>query len=341
MDLETLLQIRSDDAPSGEDPTYGAEFMMLELAAQPGEERQVGDVIIAAEDPDFKAVLEAAEPVLQQAHDLRAGILVAWAELRLNGLAGFAAATAYIRGCLEQYWDSCHPQLDADDDNDPTERVNAVLSLAAPDTILRSLRVTALTDSRTFGRISLRDIQIAEGEITAPDDIENPPDSTAVAAAFQDTDAEALQALLAAAQSARDDIAAIGAVFDAQVPAQGPDLEPLEKLMAQVLTRLEAVTGGAAPQAEAEEDLPGEAGQPAAGVPLGAISSPNDVHNALDRIIAYYARHEPSSPVPILLQRAKRLVNADFMTIVRDMAPSGVDNVNLIGGLQEDTSSWE
>jgi type VI secretion system protein ImpA len=61
------------------------------------------------------------------------------------------------------------------------------------------------------------------------------------------------------------------------------------------------------------------------------------VINALDRIVDYYARHEPSSPIPILLTRAKRLVNADFLTIVRDMAPSGVENVNLIGGLSDDS----
>ena len=35
----------------------------------------------------------------------------------------------YIRFCLEEYWETCHPELDADDDDDPTMRVNAVLGL--------------------------------------------------------------------------------------------------------------------------------------------------------------------------------------------------------------------
>ncbi len=39
--------------------------------------------------------------------------------------------------------------------------------------------------------------------------------------------------------------------------------------------------------------------------------------------MGYYARQEPSRPVPILLTRAKRLVGADFMTIMKDMAPQG------------------
>jgi hypothetical protein len=69
----------------------------------------------------------------------------------------------------------------------------------------------------------------------------------------------------------------------------------------------------------------------------GAVNGPNDVIASIDRIMAYYARSEPSSPVPILMARAKKLVNADFLTIVRDLAPSGVANVTLIGGLNDES----
>jgi type VI secretion system protein ImpA len=37
-----------------------------------------------------------------------------------------------------------------------------------------------------------------------------------------------------------------------------------------------------------------------------------------------------------LLERAKKLVGADFMTIVRDMAYDSVDRVNMIGGISDD-----
>jgi len=66
----------------------------------------------------------------------------------------------------------------------------------------------------------------------------------------------------------------------------------------------------------------------------GEIASSRDVEETLDRLIAYYAKQEPSSPVPILLARAKKLVGADFMTIVNEIAPGGADNVKLIGGLE-------
>jgi type VI secretion system protein ImpA len=60
------------------------------------------------------------------------------------------------------------------------------------------------------------------------------------------------------------------------------------------------------------------------------------VEQAIDRIITYYRKSEPSSPVPLILTRAKRLVGADFMTIVTDLAPGGKDNVKLVGGVEDE-----
>ena len=61
-----------------------------------------------------------------------------------------------------------------------------------------------------------------------------------------------------------------------------------------------------------------------------------DARAAIDRIIAFYAEHEPSSPLPILLHRARRLIGADFLTIMRDIAPDGVENIRSLGGIRDD-----
>lgn len=346
MDLDALLQSHAEDAPSGDDLEYDPVFIELEIAAQPGEEKQAGDEIIAATAPDYKDVRAKALAVLERSHDLRAAIFLAEAELRLSGFAGFARATSYIRRCLEDFWDSCHPQLDAEDDNDPTMRVNAVLALADPDRILRGVRKAPLTHSRSFGMMSLRDIAVAEGDMTPTSDMESVPDSASVSAAFQDTDEAKLRETAQAAATALADVQAINARFDAETPGRGPDLDPLIKLLKQASRRLGAELGDSeaeeTPQDAAEddqaEDVPdtGRARGGGGGGGGGAINSPNDVLNALDRIMGYYERAEPSSPVPILLKRAKKLVNADFLTIVKDLAPGGVDNVNLIGGIEEE-----
>jgi len=52
----------------------------------------------------------------------------------------------------------------------------------------------------------------------------------------------------------------------------------------------------------------------------------------LDRLCEYYQRNERSSPVPLLLKRARRLVNMDFMDILEDLAPAGLDQARMIQG---------
>lgn len=342
MDVAALLSPRDDEEPSGEDLEYDQDFTEMELAALPGEEKQVGDEFIPGDDPDYREVTAKAMSVLERSHDLRAGVFLANSELALRGLEGFADATRYIRGCLETHWDTCHPQLDEDDDNDPTMRINSILTLADGASVLRNLREAPMTDSRTFGRFSWRDCLIANGEITAPEGMENVPDEGSINAAFQDSDEELMKARGEAAKAAYENVVAINAVFDEQTPGQGPELDPLVKILRQISGRFAAATGGEDVEVEEESEDGEDAGAPVAAaggagksVP-GAINSSTDVQNALDRIIAYYARSEPSSPVPILLVRAKRLVSADFLTIMKDMAPAGVDSVHTIGGIRDE-----
>lgn len=129
MDLRALLEPRSSEPPSGDNLEYDPVFTEMELAAQPGEEQQMGDTVVAAEDPDYREVKRTALQVLERSHDLRPAVFLANAVLNLDGLDAFAEVTGYIRGCLEDHWDTCHPELDEDDDDDPTMRINAVQGL--------------------------------------------------------------------------------------------------------------------------------------------------------------------------------------------------------------------
>jgi len=335
--LDDLLKSFGDDAPSGKNLEYESVFTALEMAAQPGEERQMGDEVIAAEDPNDRDIVEKATAVLEQSHDLRAAVYLAASELRLNGFEGFAKATGYIKGCLEEFWDTCHPQLDHEDDDDPTMRVNAILGLSDDKTIVRAVRNSPLTRSNSFGLVSLRDIAVADGEVTAKPDAGTVLDVAGISAAFQDTDDDVLKAIFESASTALENVKAIDAVFNDNIPGQGPDLAPLMKTLHRVVKRMGEETGN--DEEEVSEDEAGEGpvgSAPSKSAPTGAINSRRDVEMALDRILNYYSTYEPSSPLPILLVRAKRLVGADFMTIMRDIAPGGVENVMTVGGITEE-----
>jgi len=55
---------------------------------------------------------------------------------------------------------------------------------------------------------------------------------------------------------------------------------------------------------------------------------------ALDAVIAFFRKNEPSSPVPMFAERAKRLVSKDFLEVLTDIAPDGLDQAKLVGGIR-------
>ena len=96
--------------------------------------------------------------------------------------------------------------------------------------------------------------------------------------------------------------------------------------------RLPATAGAVA----STEGVAGGASPLAGGSVSGEIRSREDVVRALDRISAYYAKHEPSSPIPLLVERCKRLVTMAFMDIIRDLAPEGVRQIEMLSGQKQE-----
>ena len=66
--------------------------------------------------------------------------------------------------------------------------------------------------------------------------------------------------------------------------------------------------------------------------PGGEILSRADAMSMMDQISDYFIAHEPSSPIPLLMQRAKRLSSMDFLDIVKDLAPGGLSQAETIAG---------
>ena len=81
--------------------------------------------------PDWRDVRTQAEALFERTKDLRVAVHLANAVFALEGFTGLRDGLSLIAGLLEGYWETVHPQLDADDDDDPTFRVNAVQELSA------------------------------------------------------------------------------------------------------------------------------------------------------------------------------------------------------------------
>jgi type VI secretion system protein ImpA len=352
IDPAALLAPITAEAPSGVAVEYDPQYNELETLARGTPEREIGSTIVPAEEPDWREVERIALELSAKSMDLRVAVYLLRAEMKLAGLPGLAAGLEVIKGYVADYWPGVHPQLDPEDDNDPGARVNALVSLCDPELVLPVVRTLPLTQSRQLGRITYRDHAIATGLLPAPvpkkgqeKDTPKFPDSATIEAAFADTAVEALQEFQAAAVSSLEALAGIDAALNQALgAASGPDLDPLRKLVREIKGLLDHElakrgAGDEASEATMEQGAGpagGPAGAAAAGV-SGAIRGRNDVVLLLEKICRYYSDYEPSSPVPLLLERAQRLVMMNFMDIIKDMTPDSLQTVNVITGIKDET----
>jgi type VI secretion system protein ImpA len=329
-----MLQELAGDTPCGPNLEYDPAFLELEQAALGKPEVQYGDTITPAVPPEWKVVKKLALELIARSRDLRIAMPLLRSLLALHGMPGFADGVSLVERLLAERWDSVHPQLDPDDGLDPMLRINSLATLADAATVLRELKECAFVQLPGLGPLSLRGLEMASGELPAPEG-QPPMALSSIEAALCDVDPERLKEAVEAAARAHDSVVNIEVLLVRQVGSS-------QALNLDVLTRgLRRVRDFLASQLPPEGGLePDGAGGPAgtaAAAISGEIASRADVVRMLDKILAYYARSEPSSPVPMLLERAKRLAPKSFFEIMEDLVPDSVGQLSVIRGPREET----
>ena len=338
LDVPVLLAAVSPDSPCGDDLEYDAAFLELERIAQGQPERQMGDAVLPAEPPEWPRVRALASELFGRSKDLRVANLLLQSNVALDGLDGLADGLLLVRELLGQYWDGVYPLLDADDDNDPTFRINALTGLVA-EPLLQLVWAIPLVRSRAFGPVNLRAALNAAGLQRFASETLSPEQ---IAGAFADADADALAATRRALEGAQEHALAIeSGVAERVGSAQDSTSVPFVNCCARP-SRCSTCTARRAPASpwrRAPKRPPTSRGAaPVAAVAApaprasGEIANREDVLRQLDRLLEYYVRHEPSSPVPVLLKRAKTLVTADFAEIVRNLIPDGISQFETLRG---------
>jgi type VI secretion system protein ImpA len=348
---ELMLADLSEEAPAGEDLENDPDFTAMERAAERKPETQHGDVITPAEPPNWKEVDALASSLLERTRDLRVLVHQAVARLNLTGIPVFSQSLARIAQLLETRWEVVHPRLDPEDDNDPTLRANTLSRLRDERNVLRPLREIPLARSPQTGPVSWRDIAIFLG-ILEPEEGKEKPNEALIRDAFNRTNQQQLQALHEAVDLSVSQVASISTTFD---NLAGPylDLESLTKLLSDIqraLKRFEPIAGqepveatesGTEVEAEADAGATGGSSQAAAGGARRPIMSIRSITNLSGRddalylmelVASYFRASEPSSPVPLLIDRARRLANMDFIDILRDLAPDGIGQAQIVAG---------
>jgi type VI secretion system protein ImpA len=334
---EGLLEPISPERPCGdnlEDTELLASFdsyrlfgqsRPLDAPAEPDEKR----IPKPADSPEWIEIRDKANEALRKSKDLRLLAHLGAALLRTDGVPAFTATLIVGSQWLDTHWSQVYPLVD----EDAILRRNALNCFADPMAIVDRLRRIPLVSSRQHGTFSLRDIDIATRQLPAGEG-DTPADENQINAAFTAMPLEQLTLLHDSVATAIGSVRKIDSTMrDAAGSEATPSFDPLTAQLAKMnqtlRTRLASRTaeegGGDA------ADASGVAGAPLSGV----VKSRQDAIRALDAIAAFYRQAEPSSPIPLLLDRAKRLVSKDFLEVLAEIAPDALATARAAGGLKQ------
>ena len=341
--LENLLKPISTDAPCGidieETPPYATEFQTLASLNRAGNNQDFSSSKTLPTPTNWQEIEQLSLSLFQAGKHLRLAVYLCSAWLHTKNLEGFAKGLRLVRQLTEQYWEDVYPRLTFDDEFDADFRINTLNNLCDRETIINPLTRVTLVSIPGLGSYSLRDYKLALGE-TPPIKNEKPPTLGQIEAAIAQQAPEDAHKLLSLVSGIRADIKAIENQFDNKLtgkPHQPLKLLPLSKELMRIEKLLQSHS-----QVESPLDNPPlftESSNKAAVVPRasqpGEINSREDVLLYLDMICDYYSANEPSSPVPILIGRARPLVTADFLEIIENLNPDSLQKIKELGGIKE------
>ena len=320
----------SADSPCGADLDETQPLVLAELDAH----RVFGQMAPWPKDkqPDWRGIRDRSIEVLAQTRDLRVLAHLAAAALHTDGLEPFGQTLQAAATWLSTWWDQTYPRVD----EDAILRRNALNGLADRVAVVDGLRRTPLLVHRQLGTYCIRDIEIAQGHLSPAAD-EQPRDASQLEALLTAIETETLQAVAGRVSAAIDSFRAIETTMrDHGGSEAAPDFAGPLQLLGRTKTLLDgqlaarAPAGAADPAADAGAD-----GRPAALRAPGAIGTRDDAVRTLDAVAAFFRANEPSSPVPLFIERAKRLVGKDFLSVLEDVIPDSVAQAKNVGGVRD------
>lgn len=336
--VDAWLQPLPDEAePCGKDLEYENEFLELTKAAQGKPETQFGP----GEAPNWREVREMAEALMERTRDLRVALLWVRACVNLMGFSALPRGLRLLHGLLENFWEQLHPMPDPDD-GDPFSRANALAILPEPEGLLGDVRQCVLFSLRGSGELRVRAIAITLGQV-APKEGETvftkEQLGQMIARAVEQVAElhDRPQAALAEYQSL---VKFMGGKFGVEAM---PDIKPLSDLLKGVQSLMPVPVGDAADAGgEGEGEGPSEGGanaRPKAA--LGSVTTRDDALRAIDLVCDYLERTEPTNPAQLLLRRARKLINHNFLQLIKELAPDALHEAARVMGVDPESVSLD
>ena len=326
-----LLEAISSESPCGED------LEDTQLLASFDAYRLFGQSAPLSADTDWRDIRDRSLEALGQSKDFRLLAHLGCAAVRTGGLPEYVPILDAASHWLQTWWTESFPRVD----DDAILRKNALNGFADRMAIVDGLRRAPILRHRQLGPVSIRDIEIANGQAQPAEGETQALDLTQLNALLADIDLEELTTLQKQLQGALESLKSIeGVMRDHGGSEAAPDFAVLQtplartaKLVGDTLAA-RAPVGGAAGQA----DTGAAAGSNGAtgGGNLGSIRSREEATRALDAVANFFRASEPSSPIPLLLERAKRLVAKDFLEVLAELAPDALGQAKSASGVRDE-----
>lgn len=334
IDVESLLAPVDADRVCGAELDYDADYLALERSIEGQPERQYGDTVIPAEGPDWSLVLRQAGQLLGRSKDFRLTTFVARALTRKHGLAGAVQGLQLSLELARRHWDEAYPLVRVDGEDDPLPRSNALSSLAAAEGLLGDLRATALP-TRQLGALELGVLE----RVAANRDTGSAPIARHQIEPLLQEEIGAGNPHLAALLQLRATAQELDQLCRERIGAnEAPDLPALiawvDLVFPAHLQRKAAGGDAAAPADDETSDASvddASSTEQGSGVPRRALTR-QDAVRMLDAVCEFLEATEPANPAPLLIRRARGLIGMDFLQILRELAPDGLAQAELLAG---------
>lgn len=339
IDIDALLAPVGDGNPAGENLEY-SEVAELERqsAGSPGKLDPETREMVGGEEPEWRKVRDLGTSIFAQTKDIRVGVMLTRALLALNGLPGLGEGMQLIGRLCEEYWDTVHPMLDETEGNDPIERLNALANLDDGDAMIRNLRAARIVESREAGFYTVRDLDIVLGRV-APEEGKQAPTKALMEIAWRTGDPEANAARRGGVEAALASANGLIKLFRDK-SNDAPSIDTLRDYLKRLKEFYDEVADDGSADESGEPEVgadgvvaPGSGGGAKAG---GALASRADAIRMLEQIAVFVRKTEPSSPAPMFIDRAVKMLQADFAAIVRELMPDSKSHIELLGGLSLD-----
>lgn len=338
MNIEEFLAPISPDKPCGENLEYDADFQIMNQSSQGKAEQQFGKTIIPAEPADWNTVEKFATSLLTRTKDLRVLLALTHAWTRRHGLAGYADGLLLVQEAIARYWEPLYPLLEDNGETDQFYRIHALAGLSDKSDLTVAVRNASLLRSNG-DEISLRDAQaLLDGSKTGCPDY--PGGRPRLIDELACGDQPGTSAVIVINLRLR----AIRNLLTGYLGESGvPEMEQLLKTVGLVagacqvtdITKLLPKCEVQAEEHAEPQPLATQAVQQVIDWRSVQVTTLADAQLMLEKAKQYFAQYEPSHPAPLMIERVQRLLDLNFMDIIRELAPDGVNQLENIFGRRE------